>query len=201
MTTQTRRNSLPSLWEQAVTLWNELVLGFGHPHDLMRWGWMRALYHRALGHTLRDLEKLVRRAIRADAEELELPPLKPRSPRPRRSPPQSNEDMPRFRRSYSDDCTTWKVIFRMETPRPRPPRKRRSRAGYQPAEQRPCRNYAVRIEALRRAINYRKDYVLRYARRLARIDVANIRALVEALKAYKPLQETTDAASPEGAPR
>src|SRR5689334_2143292 len=197
MSTQTKRNSLPSLWEQAVTLWNELVLSFGHPEDLMRWGWMRALYHRALGHTLRDLEKLVRRAIRDDADELDLPAPKPRTKRPLPRPPQSNEDMPRFRRSYSDDCRTWKVSFRMSIAGPRPSRKRRSRAGYQPAERRPCRNLAMRIEALRRAINHRKDYVLRYARRLARIREANNRLLAEALKAYEPQQPTTGASTPD----
>jgi hypothetical protein len=77
MTTQPARNSLPGLWEQAVTLWRDLVLSFGHPHDLIRWGWMRALEHRALGHWLRDLESHVRRAIRADARELDLPALGP----------------------------------------------------------------------------------------------------------------------------
>jgi hypothetical protein len=199
MTTRTTRNSLPSLWEQAVTLWNELVLGFGHPHDLMRWGWMRALYHRALGHTLRDLEKLVRRDIRADARELDLPALKPRTPRRKPGLPRSNEDMPRFRRSYSDDCETWKVSFRMRAPTPgkhRGPRKRS-----EPAERRPCRNYAYRIEALRRAINYRDDYVRRYALRLARIAEANLSALVEALKAHDLPQPAQAAASSEPASR
>ncbi|HEV7694486.1 MAG TPA: hypothetical protein VGO52_26860, partial [Hyphomonadaceae bacterium] len=176
------RNSLPSLWEQAVTLWDDLVLGFGHPQLLMRWGWMRALYHRALGHTLRDLESHVRRAIRADARELDLPALKPCARRRKPGPPKSNEDMPRFRRSYSDDCTTWKVSFRMSVAAPRKHRGPRKRS--EPAEQRPCRNYAYRIEALRRAINHRKDYVRRYALRLARVREANVRALVEALKAY-----------------
>jgi hypothetical protein len=71
MTQRSTRNSEPSLWEQAVQLWNDLVLGFGNSALLMRWGSMRALYHRALGYTLRDLEKLVRRAIRADAEDLD----------------------------------------------------------------------------------------------------------------------------------
>ncbi|HEV7691854.1 MAG TPA: hypothetical protein VGO52_13555 [Hyphomonadaceae bacterium] len=187
------RNSLPSLWEQAVTLWRELVLGFGHPEQLIRWGWMRALEHRALGHGLRDLETLVRRAIRADARELELPAPKPRAKRQPPRLPQSNEDMPRFRRSYSDDCTTWRVSFRMSTPAPG---KRSSRKRSEPTEKRPCRNYALRIEALRRAINSREAYVLRYARRLARIAEAKVRDLAEALKAYKPLQQETVAASP-----
>src|SRR5690349_25174970 len=61
------RNSPPTLWEQAVQLWNDLVLGFGHPHDLIRWVFMRRLYHRALGYAIRELETHVRRAIRADA--------------------------------------------------------------------------------------------------------------------------------------
>src|SRR5690242_2174878 len=119
MTTQSKRNSLPSLWEQAVSLWNNLVLGFGHPHDLMRWGWMRALEHRALGQWIRDLETLVRRAIRAGAAELDLPAPTPRAKRRPPRPPQSNDDMPRFRRSYSDDCTTWKVSFPMQVRAPR----------------------------------------------------------------------------------
>ncbi|HEV7691839.1 MAG TPA: hypothetical protein VGO52_13475 [Hyphomonadaceae bacterium] len=200
----TTRNSLPSLWEQAVTLWRDLVLGFGHPHDLMRWGWMRALEHRALGHWLRDLEKLVRRAIRADASELDLPALKTRARRRKPGPPQSsevmaNEDMPRFRRSYSDDCTTWKVSFRMSAAAPgkhRGPRKRS-----EPSEKRRCRPLAFRIEALRRAINHRADHALRYARRLARIAEANVRALTEALKAYDPSPPATDTALSEATPR
>jgi len=174
MSTQSRRNSPPSLWEQAVTLWNNLVLGFGHPHDLMRWGWMRALEHRALGHWLRDLEALVRRAIRDDAETCELPPLKPGARRPKRPLPQSQVDMPRFRRSYSDDCTTWKVSFRMST---RGPRKRGPHKNPPPSERRRCRNLAYRIEALRRAINHRADYAMRHARRLARIEAARLSAL------------------------
>jgi hypothetical protein len=204
MTPKTTRNSLPSLWEQAVTLWKDLVLGFGDAALLMRWGWMRALYHRVLGHELRDLEKIVRRAIRADARELELPPLRPRAKRRASSPPQSNQDMPRFRRSYSDDCTTWKVSFRMSVADPRKhrsPRKRSALRTYDPETRRPCRGYALRIEALRRAINYRKDYVTRYARRLARIREANVRALHEALKAYDPPQPETAAASPDPTPR
>ena len=165
------RNSPPSLWEEAVRLWNELVLGFGHPIDLMRWGWMRALEHRALGHWLRDLEEIVRRAIRADVRELDpaelkLRPIRPRPPKP---PPTSNEEMPRLCRSYADDPLTWKVSFYMSPPGQRPNRGlRKSRAGYQPAERRPCRAYALRIEALRRAIRYRTAYVTRYAHRLAR---------------------------------
>jgi len=190
---RTTRNSLPSLWEQAVTLWNELVLGFGHPHDLMRWGWMRALEHRALGHWLRDLEKLVRRAIRADARELDLPAPEARARRARPGPPQCNEDMPRFRRSWSDDCTTWKVSFRMSAAAPG---KRSSRKRSEPAERHRCRNYAYRIEALRRAINHHDDYVLRHARRLARVKEANVRALAEALKAEPP-QKTTSPAMPD----
>jgi hypothetical protein len=199
MTTQPTRNSLPSLWEQAVSLWRDLVLGFGHPHDLMRWGWMRALQHRALGHWLRDLESHVRRAIRADARELDLPALKPRASRDKPGPPQSNEDMPRFRRSYSDDCTTWKVSFRMNAPAPGKHRSPRERSG--PAERRRCRNYAFRIEALRRAINSREAYVLRYARRLARMTEAKVRDLAEALKVCDPPQPATDAASPGARPR
>ena len=182
-TPQSKRNSLPSLWEQAVTLWKELVLGFGHPEDLMRWGWMRALEHRALGHWLRDLERLVRRAIRADARELDLPALgPPRARRAKPSPPRSNEDMPRFRRSYSDDCTTWKVSFRMSVAAPRKHRGPRKRS--QPSERRRCRNIAYRIEALRRAINHRNDYITRYARRLARIEEARIEALRRACEEY-----------------
>jgi hypothetical protein len=66
------RNAPPSLWEQAVQLWNDLVLGFGHPVDLVRWVFIRALEHRALGYWLRNLEDIVRRAIRTDAYALEV---------------------------------------------------------------------------------------------------------------------------------
>ncbi len=179
---RTIRNSLPSLWEQAVTLWRELVLGFGHPHDLIRWGWMRALEHRALGGWLRELEALVRRAIRADAAELDLPAPDPRAPGPRPGPPQSrditsNDDMPRFRRPYGDDCTTWKVSFRMSAARPGKHQGARTKEG--PAEKRRCRGYAFRIEALRRVISRREDYVLRYARRLARAAFSAMAAMRE----------------------
>jgi hypothetical protein len=175
-TTKATRNSLPSLWEQAVTLWNDLVLGFGNSALLMRRGWMRALEHRALGHWLRDLEKLVRRAIRADVEDLDLPPLRPRAPRPKRPQRHSNEDTQSFRGAEPDLPATWKACFHMQPP---PWSKHRTRTRKEPAERRPCRGYAVRIEALRRVISDRDAYVLRYARRLAHIAEASARAQAE----------------------
>src|SRR5438128_551577 len=113
-TMKATRNSLPSLWEQAVALWNDLVLGFGNSALLMRWGSMRALYHRALGHTLRDLEKVARRAIRADAEELDLPPLRPRAPHPKRPRRQSNEAAQTFPATEADLPATWTACFHMQ---------------------------------------------------------------------------------------
>ncbi|HEV7690770.1 MAG TPA: hypothetical protein VGO52_08110, partial [Hyphomonadaceae bacterium] len=182
---------------QAVALWNDLVLGFGNSALLMRWGWMRALEHRALGHWLRDLEKLVRRAIRADASELDLPPLKPRAPRPKRSRRQSNEDTQSFRGADADLPATWKACFHMQPP---PWGKHRTRKSKEPAERRPCRGYAVRIEALRRVISYRDAYVLRYARRLARLAAANAKAQAETLSRH--LQERSrHAAAPEPEPQ
>ena len=154
-----------------------------------------ALFRRAGIRILRQ----ERTDIRAGAETCELPALKPRAKRPKPGPPQSNEDMPRFRRSYADDCTTWKVSFRMALPGPRKHRGPRTRS--EPSDRRRCRNLACRIEALRRAINSREDYVQRYARRLARIAEANARAVAEALKLHDPLQPTTAAAPPEAAPR
>jgi hypothetical protein len=180
-TTKAIRNSLPGLWEQAVALWNDLVLGFGNSALLMRWGWMRALEHRALGHWLRDLEKLVRRAIRADASELDLPPLKPRAPRPKRPRRQSNEDTPGFRGADADLPATWNISFHMQPARWG---KHRASKRKEPAEQRSCRGYAVRIEALRRVISYHDAYVLRYARRLVRIAQASARAQAETLSRY-----------------
>jgi hypothetical protein len=178
MTQRSTRNSEPSLWEQAVTLWNELVLGFGNSALLMRWGVMRALEHRALGHWLRDLEKLVRRAIHADAEDLDLPPLKPRAPRPKRQP---NKGTPCIRHAEPDLPATWTASFHMQPLRRGKPR---TCARKDPAERRPCRGYAIRIEALRRVIVYRDEYVLRYARRLARIAEANAKAQAEKLRPY-----------------
>jgi hypothetical protein len=175
-----RRNSLPSLWEQAVELWRDLVLGFGDAALIMRWGVMRALLHRALGHELRDLEAIARRAIREDAETCEVAPSKPRARRPdrRQTTPQSPEDRPRPGASYSNDPASWKVAFRMskrayDPTRPRN-RRRASPRDYDPETRRPCRGYALRIEALRRVIANRETYVLRYARRLMRIEQARI---------------------------
>ena len=89
-----------------------------------------------------------------------------------------------MRRSYADDPLTWKVSFRMtdggmssgamsaDMLEGKLSRKRPSRAGKlrpEPHERRCVIPYAHRIEALRRAINGRKAYVLRYARRLARL--------------------------------
>jgi hypothetical protein len=186
MTTHTRRNSEPSLWEQAIQLWRDLVLGYGRSIDMMRWGWMRALEHRGAMHWVRDLEELVRRAIRADAEDCDLPPLRPRAPcRPGRRRqegrkqegcdrrPASPGDMPGF---DARDETTWQVSFRMIKPAPRP-RGKYKRSPY--AERRPCIPLARRIEALRRVIHFPRDYVRRYARRLARIEQARLRALAE----------------------
>jgi hypothetical protein len=162
---------IASLWKECVALWRDMVLGFGHPIDLWRWGWMRALEHRGLGHWLRRLEALVRRAILTDAlsRDVREPSLhRSKQPDRRCTSPASPADMPRFRATCRHDPTTWKVSFRMSTPpydptRPRKPRKRK-----EPAARRRCRGFACRIEALRRAISYREDYVMRHARRLAR---------------------------------
>jgi hypothetical protein len=69
------------------------------------------------------------------------------------------------------------------------------------AERRPCRGYAIRIEALRRVICDPDAYVLRYARRLARIKEANVRDFNEALKARDLPHPTTDASPSEPALR
>ena len=129
-----KQSPLASLWKECIALWRDLVLGFGHPVDLMRWGRMRALEHRGLGHWLRDLEALVRRAITSDALTREVPPPKlhraqtaDRRAARRRIP----EDMPRFRRSYRDDPTTWKVSFRMSK-REYDPTRRRKRSRSRP---------------------------------------------------------------------
>jgi hypothetical protein len=207
MTTPTIRNSLPSLWEQAVALWKELVLGYGRPKDFMRWGRMRALYHRSVGHCLREIEKIVRRAIRTDAEDLDLPPLKPLPKRPKRPSgrplPASPEDRLAHRAPDPADATTWKVTFRM-TPRVYDPaRKRctRNPPNLDPEALRPCRGYAFRIEALRRVIANRDAYVQRHARRLARIEEARIEAVCAPMRRYLEEKSRQAAASPEAAPQ
>jgi hypothetical protein len=169
---------LAALWKECIAGWRELVLGFGRSIDLMRWGRMRALYHRALGHTLRELEHLVRRAVESDAlTRIVPPPRLHRRKRPdrRRTPPASPEDRLLLRAPDPTDAATWKVSFRM-TPRVYDPArkryKRKSRPVYDPEAQRPCRGYAFRIEALRRVISQREAFVVRYARRLARLDEA-----------------------------
>ena len=166
------RNSPPTMWEEAVRLWDDLVLGFGDSIDLIRWAVMTRLYHRALGYAIRELEALIRRAIRADAREIDPSSLQLRPPRPRKlKPPRSNEEAPRA--ADSDDPLTWKVSFRMSVPlrtntmRTKPPRRRRGPRP-EPRDQRITRHYAYRIEAMRRAIAYRTAYTLRYARRCAR---------------------------------
>jgi hypothetical protein len=171
-------DKLAVLWKECITLWRNLVLGFGYPLDLMRWGRMRALEHRALGHWLRDLEALVRRAITSDALTRTVPPprLHQRKRTDKRNThPASPEDMPRFRASDRTDPTTWRVTFHMSRREYDPTRKRsprRSPPNLDPEARRPCRGYAFRIEALRRAIQYREAYVMRYARRIARLDEA-----------------------------
>jgi hypothetical protein len=183
-----RATRLASLWKECIALWRNLVLSFGYPFDLMRWGVMRALEHRALGHWLRDLEALVRRAITSDAltRTVPAPNLHRRKRADRRqASPASPEDMPRFRRSYRDDPTTWKVSFRMSVREYDPTRRRkrrRSPRNTDPEVRRPCRGFALRIEALRRAIVNREAVVLRHARRLARL------AEAEAGRTYYPIQ-------------
>jgi hypothetical protein len=166
-----------SLWHECITGWENLVLGFGHPMELVRWGWMRALEHRALGHWLRRLEALVRHAILSDALLLDVPALKPRPSASCASktsaPPLTPETMPRFRRTYSFDPTTWKVSFRMLARAPDRNARRYPRKSREAAERRRSRPFAYRIEALRRAINYREDYVARLARRLTRLATAS----------------------------
>ena len=178
-TTSDRPNDpTAALWKECIAGWDNLVRGFGHPMDLVRWGWMRALEHRALGHWLRRLEALVRHAILADALARDVPALKPRPARQRANErsaqPSSHEEMPRFRPTYGFDPTSWKVGFRMLTRAASARNARRSpRKSREPAERRRCRPFAYRIEALRRAINYREDYVLRFARRLTRLATAS----------------------------
>jgi len=174
------RNSEPSLWEQAIAFWNDLVLGFGHPVDLVRWVYIRALEHRALGYWLRNLEDVVRRAIRAGAREVDISSLKFNPPKQRqpKPPPASAEDMPRFRRTYRDDPLTWKVSFRMSVPK-RARKQPRKSPRPEPRASRCAIPYARRIEALRRAINFREHYVQRYARRLARREMASSQPLPE----------------------
>jgi hypothetical protein len=77
--------------------------------------------------------------------------------------------MPRFRATSRDDPLTWKVFFRMSVEPGPAARRRTRRPKAEPRARRATKPYAFRIEALRRAINYRKDYALRYARRLARL--------------------------------
>jgi hypothetical protein len=83
--------------------------------------------------------------------------------------------MPRFRATRRDDPLTWKVSFRMSVPESRNERARtqvRQGPRPEPRASRCAIPYAYRIEALRRAIRHREDYVLRHARRLARREAA-----------------------------
>jgi len=195
MTEHSQRNSPPTLWDQATQLWRDLTLGFGDAVLILRWGVMRALYHRALGHELREIEAIVRRAVRDEAEAFELPPLNPRAKRQSPSRQQdglehSRQDRPR---ADPEDPMTWPVVFRM-TPRipckhigPREhsgPRKRK-----EPLENRPCRNYALRIEAVRRVIWHPDAFVLRYARHLARKAQASLRVLADFIDRFGPRPE------------
>src|SRR5262245_60414020 len=170
MTTPSTRNSPPSLWERALQLFRDIILGYGHPLDLVRWVVMRRLYHRALGYAIRDTEALVRRAIRADADELDPSEIKLRPLRPRKPGPPSQRRATRAP-SADDNPRDWYVSFRITPRRPRTG-PRPSRAGKPRPEPRDPRNvipYALRIEALRRVIYFSRGYVLRYARRLARL--------------------------------
>jgi hypothetical protein len=176
MTKHDTRNSPPSLWEQAVDLWRDLILGFGRPLDLVRWVFMRRMDHRALGYAICEVEKIVRNAVRADARdldlsELKLAPARARRPKPAPAP---NDGAPGGGPSHgpnlNKDPESWTASFRMSPggartgPRP-------SRAGKPRPEPRDRRNaipYAWRMEAVRRVIFDSSGYVLRYARRLVR---------------------------------
>src|SRR5262249_11374961 len=118
-----------------------------------------------------------------DAEDLDLPPLKPLPRRPKRpqQQPRSPEEMLAYRAPDHEDATTWRVSFRM-TPRAYDPGRKsypRNPPNLDPEALRPCRGYAFRIEALRRVKNNRDTYILRYARRLARIEHARIQVMAD----------------------
>jgi len=181
MTTDTApTNKLATLWKECIASFRNMVLSYGRPIDMMRWGRMRALEHRGLGHWLRELEALVRRAITSDALTRTVPLLKlhrRKRPDKRNADPASPGDMPRA--IDATDPTTWRVTFRMSTreydpalERARKRSRRKRPRYYDPEARRPCRGYAFRIEALRRVITAREAYVTRYARRIARLDEA-----------------------------
>jgi hypothetical protein len=174
------RDVLPELWETCAVIWQNLILAFGGPVDLVRWIFIRAKTHRAIGHWVRHLEELVRRTILIDALTREPPQLRQRPARPKRNAmPASADAMPRFRSTSRHDPSTWKVCFRMTKPAPEQTRRRRrrlARAKFNPRALRRSKPYALRIEALRRAIQYREAHVQRHALRLARMAQANRRA-------------------------
>jgi hypothetical protein len=165
------RNSEPGLWEQAVRLWNDLVLGFGHPVELVRWvSSARSSTERSVAGC--EISKTSFAAPSAPAPAKCTSPFSSSAHRGSarlRPPPASAKDMPRFRSTSRNDPLTWKVSFRMsvlERARARPGKRPRC----EPRARRNARPYAYHIEALRRAIRYREDDVLRHARRLARRD-------------------------------
>jgi hypothetical protein len=166
---------LARLWKECIAGWRNLVLGFGRPIDLARWGWMRALEHRALGYWLRPLEDLVRSFIYSDALTRDVSIAKRRRTKRAdcRAKPASPAAMPRGRPTCRMDPTTWKVSFRMSKRDYDSTRPRGSRRNRKPAARRHCRGFAYRIEALRRVICNRDVYAIRYARRLARLAEAN----------------------------
>jgi len=188
-------NSEPSLWQQAVQMWRDLITSFGYPRELIRRVFIRRAEHRTLSHWICELENIVRRAIRAEADEIDPSQFKLRPLRPSRPRPAAAESMPRARPNEShttgDPPHKWKVSFRM-WPRVAPKGPRPSRAGEPRPEPRERRNaipYAYRIEAARRAITDSGKYALRYARRLARRaeqDVEQKRRVIEAVGAYAP---------------
>ncbi|HEV7690246.1 MAG TPA: hypothetical protein VGO52_05465 [Hyphomonadaceae bacterium] len=179
-----RATRLASLWKECIASWRDMVLSYGRAIDLMRWGKMRALEHRGLGHWLRDLEALVRRTITSDALTRMVPPPKLHRRKrtdKRKAPPASPGDTPRARAPDPTDPTTWRVSFRMTTreydpalERARKRSRRKRPRNYDPEIRRPCLGYAFRIEALRRVVSIsgREAYVMRYARRMARLDEA-----------------------------
>jgi hypothetical protein len=177
---ETSREIVPELWEKCAVIWQNLVIALGGPIDLVRWIFIWAKTHRAIGNWVRHLEELVRRAVLIDALTRAPPVLKPRrKARQRPGAPASPKDMPRFRSASRYDPSSWRVSFRMEKPkRGCTPHRRRhgERSRFNPRALRRSRPYALRIEALRRVIQYREHHVQRHARRLARLAEDNRRA-------------------------
>jgi hypothetical protein len=163
------REALSDLWAFGRLVYEEILLLWGAPSELMAKHWLLGREAILCRDWVRHLEHLVRAILLIAALTLELVLPRPRTQAKRMIDPDA---APRLRLMKVDDPSTWAVSLRM-FPSEREPRQ------YTRRERRPARDYldaaslAKRIEALYRILKRQDVYVTRLARRMARLREKN----------------------------